>query len=499
MLNAYEELEKHFQRLARIEHAMTFLQWDQLVMMPPGGSEARARAIAELAAMHHERLTAPQLGELIGEADQQPLDTVRRRSLLEMVRVWRRAVCLSADLVKAKSLAGSKCENGWRTQRRENDWRGFLGNFREVVDLAREEARARRAAEPERFTTPYDALLDLYCTGDDSDFIRHVFTELKRQLPELLDRVPDRQPEGLADLAGTYPLEAQERLNRKLMTCLGFDFNAGRLDVSLHPFSTGDRGDHRITTRFRETGFVDALMATAHETGHAAYESGLPAETDGLPVGRARNLCLHESQSLLFEKHLFQSRSFIDFFAGQVRNALPSARKFSGGDIWSASAHVTPGLIRIEADEVTYPLHVILRFEIERDLINAALEPVDIPEIWDEKMQAYLGLSTRGNDTDGCLQDIHWTDGSFGYFPSYTIGALNAAQLFAAIRRQYPDWPERLGRGEVSFVRDWLEEKVWRKGASMDSQEIMREATGETTGPAAFLEHLHARYLDRAY
>lgn len=499
MRNVYEELEKHFHRLARIEHALTFLKWDQLVMMPPGGGEARARAIAELAAMHHERLTAPRMGELIGEAEHQPLDADRRRSLIEMARAWRRAICLSADLVKAKSLAGSKCENGWRTQRRENDWRGFLGNFRAVVDLSREEAQARQAAEPERFATPYDALLDLYCTGDASEFIRRVFTELKRQLPELLDRVLDRQPGHVPDLAGIYSLEGQERLNRTLMTHLGFDFNAGRLDVSLHPFSTGDRGDHRITTRFRETDFLDALTATAHEAGHAAYESGLPPETDGLPVGRARNLCLHESQSLLFEKHLFQSRPFIDFFAAEIHNVLPTTRKFSGGDIWSAKTHVTPGLIRIEADEVTYPLHVILRFEIERDLINAALEPSDVPEVWDEKMQAYLGLSTRGNDADGCLQDIHWTDGSFGYFPSYTIGALNAAQLFAAIKRQYADWQGRIGRGEVSFARDWLAKKIWRQGAAMDSQEIILEATGETTGPEAFLEHLRSRYLDRAY
>ena len=472
-------------------------------MMPPGGNDARAKAIAELATLHHERLTAPDMGDLLHDAETRESYPALQRSILEMKRVWQQAVCLPADLVKAKSLAGSKCEHGWRTQRRENDWPGFLENFREVVRLSREEAQARRAAAPDRFATPYDALLDSYEPGGSSAAIDALFDDLAAFHvvfgKSLLDEVLGRQAEPAVDLAGDYPIEAQEAVCRRLMTQLGFDFEAGRLDVSMHPFSTGGRGDHRITTRFRETDFVDALMATAHETGHAAYESGLPEAWEGLPAGQARSMSLHESQSLFFEKHLYLCRSFIDFFTGILHESLSGTKRFTAGQIWSESIRVRPRLIRIEADEVTYPLHVILRFEIESGLIDGSLEAEDIPDVWDRKMQAYLGLSTHGNDRDGCMQDIHWTDGAFGYFPSYTLGALNAAQLAGAIGRAHPDWQSRLGSGEVGFIRDWLEKNVWRKGSLVDTQEILRTATGEATNPEHFLAHLRARYFEQAY
>jgi carboxypeptidase Taq len=499
MPTPYQKLEGRFQRLAQIDHALTFLQWDQLVMMPPGGNEARARSMAELTALRHELLTDPQVGDLIGEAAEKETDPELKRSVVEMERVWRQAVCLPADLVRAKSLAGTRCEHGWRTQRQENDWPGFLENFREVVRLSREEAQARQAAAPDRMGSPYDALLDLYCTGEDGRSIRKVFTDLKQALPEVMEAVRERQPAQVSGLEGRYPVEDQAALNRRLMADLGFDFNAGRLDVSMHPFSTGGPGDHRITTRFRDSDFFDALMATAHETGHASYESGLPKRWEGLPVGQARSMSIHESQSLLFEKHLFLSRPFIDHFTGAVHEHLPASRRFGGEQIWLAGIRVQPGLIRIEADEVSYPLHVILRFEIESDLINGSLEAEDIPEIWDGKMQAYLGLQTKGNDRDGCLQDIHWTDGAFGYFPSYTMGALNAAQLSAAVREAHPDWQDRLARGDAFFLREWLKAHVWDKGCRLDSREILVSATGEETNPRYFLDHLRARYLEHRY
>jgi carboxypeptidase Taq len=500
MPEAYLLLEEQFRKLARLDHAVTFLQWDSLVMMPPGGSESRAGAIAELTTLHHELLVSPKTGDLLRAAAEQATTAKRRRSLQEMDRQYQRAVCLPSDLVKAKSLAGSRCEHGWRSQRRNNDWPGFLENFREVVKLTRLEAQARCDVTPGRFSTPYDALLELYCTGDGNGFIAEVFTTLKQLLPELVQQVVDKQQgEQVPDLTGHYPLDQQRLLNLELMKCLGFNFEQGRLDVSSHPFSTGCRGDQRITTRFRQTDFLEALLATAHETGHAAYESGLPIEWDELPAGNARNMCLHESQSLLFEKQLFLSRPFLTFFIGRIHSLLPATSAFDGARLWAAATRVKPSYIRVEADEVTYPLHVILRYEIESGLINNTIEVEDIPLIWDEKMQAYFGLSTAGNYRDGCLQDMHWTDGSFGYFPSYTIGALNGAQLFAAIRRAHPDWRQRLAGGEVRFVRNWLEQAVWSKGSTMDSQEIMTQATGETTNADYFLRHLRDRYLDGKY
>lgn len=495
-MSAYDALVEKFRQLAQLDHAMTFLQWDQLVMMPPAGNDSRGQAIAELASLRHELLTSEAVGGLIEAAKGQVTEPPIRQSLLEMEREWRQAVCLPASLVKAQSLAGSTCEHGWRSQRKENNWPGFVENFREVVKLSREEARLRQEAEPERLATPYDALLDLYCTGDSSEFIREVFAGLRSDLPKLLTEVLERQ-QAAPELQGDFPVPAQKALSEKLMACLGFDFNAGRLDVSMHPFSTGDRGDQRITTRYRENGFLEALTGTAHETGHASYEAGLPLEWDNLPVGQARNMCIHESQSLLFEKQLFLCRPFLKFFTPHIHALLPQASGFDAEQIWRAATRVTPSLIRVEADEVTYPLHVILRFEIESELINGTIEPDDIPEMWNERMQRYLGLDTTGNYRDGCLQDIHWTDGSFGYFPSYTLGALNAAQLFAAIRTRNPDWQARVERGEIGFIREWLAANIWSKASTKESQELMREATGETTNPRYFLDHVRSRYLGR--
>ncbi len=499
MTEAYLLLEEQFRKLARLDHALTFLQWDHMVMMPPGGNEPRAQAIAELTALRHELLISARTADLLHEATGRITSGDQLRSVQEMERQYQRAVCLPLELVKAQSLAGSKCEHGWRSQRQENDWPGFLTNFTEVVKLAREEAQARRDVTPGRFPTAYDAMLDLYCTGDSNSFISDVFVTLKNVLPDLVQEVVDKQKgEVVSDLRGHYPLDQQRLLNLELMRCLEFNFNEGRLDVSSHPFSTGCRGDQRITTRFRQTDFLDALLATAHETGHAAYESGLPIKWDGLPVGRARNMCIHESQSLLFEKQLFLSQPFLSFFNSKIKSFLP-ATSFDGARLWAAATRVQPSYIRVEADEVTYPLHVILRYEIESGLINNTIQVADIPLLWDEKMLEYFGLSTAGNYRDGCLQDMHWTDGSFGYFPSYTIGALNAAQLFAAIGREYPDWQEQLARGDVHFIRSFLEQAIWSKGSTMDSQDIIRLATGETTNPDYFLRHIRQRYLHETY
>lgn len=494
---AYLLLVEHFQKLSRLDHAVTFLQWDYMVMMPPGGSEPRAKSLAELMTLHHELLTSAKTGDLLQQAADQVNDPAQMRSLLEMNREYQRALCLSPDLVKAKSLAGSKCEHDWRSQRKENDWPGFLKNFQEVVRLAQEEAQARHDFASGRFLTPYDAMLDLYCTGDSNIFIGEVFTRLKKVLPGLVQQVVEKQKrDGASDLNGHYPIDRQLLLNQELMRCLGFNFDQGRLDVSSHPFSTGCRGDQRITTRFRQTDFLDALLATAHETGHAGYESGLPGEWDGLPAGHARNLCLHESQSLLFEKQIFLSRCFMTFFSTTLHDLLPTTAAFDASQLWAAATRVQPSYIRVEADEVTYPLHIILRYEIESRLINGDIKVDDIPTIWNDKMVEYLGLPTGSNYRDGCLQDMHWTDGSFGYFPSYTIGALNSAQLFAAIRRTHPDWQKRLAGGDVKFIRSWLQEKIWSKGSTMDSQDIIRAASGETTNPDYFLQHIEERYLD---
>ncbi|OED37536.1 hypothetical protein AB833_23140 [Chromatiales bacterium (ex Bugula neritina AB1)] len=505
-LTAYQQLVDRFQQIHRLDHATTFLSWDQMVMMPERGNEARSASMAEIAGIRHSLLTADELPDLFAEADselpQLPPEqrALQSRSLHEMQRSWGESNCLPAELVKAKIMVGSRCEHGWRSQRADNDWPGFLKNFREVVKLAREEASLRQAAAITEIATPYEALLDLHCAGDTQAMIDQAFARLRQTLPELLQQVVEKQStRPTQSMQGVYPVAQQKQLSEALMQSLGFDFSAGRLDVSLHPFSTGVQGDLRITTRYSEDEFAQALQATAHETGHSSYEGGLPSQWQGLPVGQSRNMCIHESQSLLFEKQLFLSRAFTEYFTPAVHRELSAASNFDAETLWRAYTVVEPGYIRVEADEVTYPLHVILRYEIESALINGEIEADVIPDMWHQRMQSYLGLSTEGDYTRGCLQDIHWTDGAFGYFPSYTLGALNAAQLFASIRQSNPDWQQRLQQGEITFIRDWLEEHIWSQGCLHGSQQLMINATGEGINADYFLQHLQARYLDEAY
>ena len=491
---AYQQLQNQFTRLANIGHAQTFLGWDQAVMMPSGGAEARAQAMAELSMISHNLKTDPNMEPWLKAAEELDLNAQDQANLREMTRAWQQANCLSAELVQAQSLATSRCEHAWRSQRPENDWEGFSKNLVEVVSLAREEAQARQAEA--NTPTPYDAMLDLYVTGDSSEFIAQVFTQLKSALPELIQQVMEKQKsESVPKVDGPFALEDQEALSKKLMSVLGFDFDRGRLDVSTHPFSTGVLGDHRITTRYRDSEFIEALMATAHETGHASYESGLPEAWHGQPAGLARNMSIHESQSLLFEKQLFLSPAFVEFLTPLVQECLPSTKGLSAEELSRLLTRVNPGFIRVEADEVTYPMHVILRYEIESQLINGDIEVQHIPDLWHEKMTGFLGLSTEGNFKDGCMQDIHWPLGAFGYFPSYTLGALNAAQLFHHLRQHNDQLDNQLAQGDVSQVRTWLADKIWRQGSFLASQELIQQATGETTNPEYFISHIKDRYL----
>lgn len=509
-VSEYQTLLDVFKRLNKLDHAVTILGWDQLVMMPNGGVSARSETLAELSVMRHELISSQSVADALSacendaENDSESLTVEERRSVAAMKTAYQDVSCLPADLVKRQVIAGSKCEHGWRTQRGKNDWTGFLANFREVVSLAREEASIRQSAMGA--VTPYDALLDLHCRGDSSELIDRVFGELKAELPAMIEQVIEQQNQQSSAGASPnkshsnakvahYPVAEQTQLSHALMSSLGFDFNAGRLDVSAHPFSTGVRGDQRITTRYEETTFLDALLATAHETGHASYEAGLPVEWAGLPIGESRNMCIHESQSLMFEKMVTLSDPFLKHLHQLIAKHLSAGKEISFSALLQSARKVSKSFNRVEADELTYPIHVALRYDIERDLINGAIEPEHIPDAWDAAMNAGLGLSTKNNFTDGCLQDIHWTDGTFGYFPSYTLGAVNSAQLFRSLCEANQDWKAQLVVGDVGFVREWLHQNIWQHGCQLTSQQLMERATGEGTNAQSLLAHLRGRYL----
>jgi carboxypeptidase Taq len=279
------------------------------------------------------------------------------------------------------------------------------------------------------------------------------------------------------------------------MRMLGFDFDGGRLDVSTHPFCGGVPEDVRLTTRFRENEFLVSLLGTIHETGHGRYEQNRPRELLTQPVSQARSMAIHESQSLSFEMQLGSHAGFAGLLAPMVREAFGDQPAFEAGNLHRLMTRVKPGCIRVDADEVTYPAHIILRYEIERPLIEGDIEPEDVPALWDQKMQELLGLDTRGNFKDGPMQDVHWPEALFGYVPCYSLGAMYAAQWFATMRRQMADLDDRIGRGDLGAVFDWLKTNIWEAASRYTTDELVRRASGEALNPAHFRAHLERRYL----
>ncbi|PLR35465.1 carboxypeptidase M32 [Chimaeribacter californicus] len=493
MTSAYSHLQRTFTRLSRFGHLSAIAGWDMQTMMPPQGSQARSEALAELSVLCHGILTAPEVGDWLTQAHQETLDEVARANLLEMQRAYDNAVLLPASLVEAKSLAGARCEHAWRSQRPANDWQGFAANLKEVVRLSREEAAIRAQAAG---TGRYDALLNLYEPGMTSARLDTLFGDLKQWLPDLLQRVVEKQrAEPCLTPQGPFAVETQRRLSLKVMALLGFNFDGGRVDVSAHPFCGGVPEDVRITTRYNPEEFLTALMGIVHETGHARYEQNLPRDWAGQPVALARSMAIHESQSLLFEMQLARSAPFLHCLRPLVIAAFGDQDALSEQNFLRLNQRVQAGLIRVDADEVSYPAHVILRYEIEKALIEGEIEVDDIPALWDEKMQHYLGQDTKGNYRNGCMQDIHWTDGAIGYFPTYTLGAMYAAQLFQAANRALPTLQQDIAAGNLSGLFEWLKQNIWQHGSRFSTDELITRATGEPLNPAHFRQHLESRYL----
>ena len=490
---AYDELAAHCTRLHHFDHLASITQWDQAANMPSHGNDARSAALAELAALTHRLRTEPTLQARIERAEQEPLGDMQRANLREIRREWMINNALPEPLVRELTEARMRCEHAWRTQRPANDWGGFLGNFREVLRLSRE--TAAHLSEKSGLAK-YDAMVNQFEPGTTCATLDRVFGEVRRWLPGLIDQAIERQASRpIIDPVGPFALAAQRALCERLMGRLGFDFDAGRLDVSTHPFCGGVPEDVRITTRFRDDEFQQSLMGTIHETGHARYEQGRPRDWLTQPVSQARSMGIHESQSLSFEMQLGRSRGFVGLLAPMIREAFGDQPAFETDNLARLFTRVRRGLIRVDADEVTYPAHVILRYEIERPLIEGEIEAEDIPALWDEKARELLGLDTRGNFKDGPMQDVHWPEGLFGYFPSYSLGAMYAAQWFATMRRTLPDFDAGIARGDFEPMFGWLRNNIWMQASRWSTDELTQRATGEVLNPAFFKAHLEARYL----
>ena len=495
-MNAYISLEHRFARLSALGDASGILGWDQQTTMPLGAAGRRSEQLATLAVLSHEILIAPETADLLDAAEQGAtgLKTWQQANLREMRRTHAHATALPADLVEARSKAASRCEIAWRQARADADFAAIAPLLSEVLTLEREAGVAKGAALG---LSPYDALLDGYDPGMRQARIDPLFADLRAEFPELLAQVLARQAaQGPAlPLDGPFPADVQRAIGLRLMDVVGFDATRGRLDISAHPFCGGATDDVRITTRYDEADFSTALMGVLHESGHALYEQGRPRDWLSQPVGSARGMTLHESQSLIMEMQACRSPAFVAYLAPILREAFGrSGPAWEAANLARAYTHVEPGFIRVDADEVTYPAHILLRYGLETALIASDMKVADIPAAWNDGMRQLLGLDVP-NDRLGCLQDIHWFCGSFGYFPTYTLGAMAAAQLFAAARDAEPGLMEGIGHGDFAPMLRWLRINIHASGSLFSTDELLSKATGSPLDAQAYRAHLRARYL----
>jgi len=494
----YENLESRFRQIQRLNDIRSISSWDEAVMMPEGASPYRNEALAELGLVIQNLVSSPDVGEWLEQAtgEQGALTSWQQANVREIRRIYIENTAVPAELNQRLTVARMNCEQQWRKLRAENNWPAFMPYLQEVLDLTKEmigELRGKTGL------SVYDTALSLFSPGLSTAKVEELFGELKLFLPQMIQDVVEKQShEQWLVPEGTFPMEAQKALCLELMQAVGFSLKIGRLDESHHPFCGGNPRDVRITTRYNEREFLSSLMGVLHETGHALYEQHLPEAWLTQPVGAACGMSIHESQSLLMEMQVCRSKEFLTFAAPLIRKHMAPFTKNPASleteNLAKLVSRVRPGLIRVDADEVTYPAHIILRFEIERDLLEGRLPLKELPQIWNEKMKSYLDLSTLGDDKDGCMQDVHWPSGAFGYFPAYTFGAVIAAQLFETMLKTHPTVRRDIEVGNFLSLQSWLNENIWSQGTSLHTLELVQQASGPLSAKP-FHNHLKNRYL----
>ena len=487
---AYDDLLDRVGRIANVSHASELLSWDQQVMMPDEGTPARSRQLSTLSAVEHDLLVADELGRLLDDLETADLAPEQRAVAREVRREQERAVRVPTDLVERISAASSEALTAWREAREADDFETFAPHLRELLDLKR-----RYAAHVDPDRDPYAVLFEEYEPCLPLAHAEDVLTTLREAVVPLVDDIRTADADLATDtFAGTFDADRQEALVRDALDDLGYPWERGRLDAAPHPFSTGTTYDARITTRYDETDPIGALLSTVHEFGHATYTLGLPDEAYGTPLGEARDLSIHESQSRLWENHVGRSRAFWEGFLPRVVEAFPAIGDPSVREAYEAVNAVDPSnLIRVEADELTYHLHIVLRFEIERDLVRGDLDVTEVPAVWNEKMESYLGVRPE-TDAEGCLQDIHWSHGNFGYFPTYSLGSVIAAQLFDAAETAVEGLDDAIRAGEFDPLHDWLTDRIHRHGKRFETNELVARATGDDVSADAFVDYAREKY-----
>ncbi|MFM7396645.1 MAG: carboxypeptidase M32 [Gammaproteobacteria bacterium] len=497
-LSPYKQLELEWKRLHALRGAVSLLRWDAAVMMPRGSAAGRGEQLAALETECHAVLTSPKVSRLIDRAaaGQGSLEEWEIANLREMRRQRDHAIAMPVSLLNKLIRASAAAESAWSEARQQNKFELFAPYLEEVVRLVRDKAALLGQA---RSLDPYDALVDEFSAGVSSELIENLFKTYSRRLPGLVREViAQQEATPVLPLTGTYKARQQRALINEVLRAIGFPFDRGRIDEASHAFTEGIPGDIRITYCLsRQDPFI-ALLGALHEAGHALYDLGLPQRWLDQPVGQARGMALEESQSLFLEMILGRSRAFVRYLRPLLEKHVgATGPEWSEENLYRLLTRVRRSAIRVDADELTYPLHVMLRFDLERRMLEGRLAVRDLREAWNEGMRQRLDL-VPANDAEGVLQDAHWAGGSFGYFPLYMVGAAVAAQLAEQMRRDLPESDEFVARGDFSPVCNWLREAVHAHGARLSLSELMESATGKPLSATAALRHLERKYLENA-
>lgn len=497
MNKEYQTLYALSKKIRLLDSISYLLEWDQETYMPPAGASVRAEQIELMASLNHKERTHPKFEKNLAKLID--LDTGKERAKglsikqKAAVREWRRDFLMAQSLpntfVKAFARLTAESMTIWAHMRKDNNFASFAPYLEKILTMSQEKAEYLGYK-----AHPYDALLDSFEPHTTSKEVSELFSKIKKNIQSLLKNIQRSSQVDDSFLHGTFSSNKQLAFGKILLEAMGYELDKGRLDLSTHPFSIAIHpSDSRITTRIHSSSLFHSLSAVLHEGGHSLYEMGLMPEYYGSPLCEAISLGIHESQSRLWETRIGQSKPFWKHFLPALAKTFPQLQDVSLNAFYKAINKVSPTYIRVESDEVSYSLHVILRFELEKRLIEGSLKVIDLPEAWRAEMQASLGI-TPPTDTEGCLQDIHWAMGAFGYFPTYALGNLYASQFFSALEKEYPDWEKRLAKGELLFIREWLRKNIHRHGRTYCAADLVKRVTGKPLSPFPYLTYLKNKY-----
>lgn len=489
----YAELTREFKQYSVLGSISGMLSWDMQVNMPPKGAEKRADQLALISGLAHERLTAARIGEMLEQLKgaNGRLNEAEAANVREMARDYDRATRVPQELVEELSRQESIAHEVWARAREKADYGMFAPELEKLVGLSKKLAEAYGYQG-----TPLNALIESFEPGATVESLTKLFNEVKAVTVPLTERVIGSKVKAKFEFEKSrFAAEKQKAFGESLIEKIGFDKQAGRLDTSIHPFCSGGLGDVRLTTRYNEHAPQQAIFGIIHETGHGLYEQGVAPGTYGTPLSEALSYGVHESQSRMWENYIGRSLPFWIHFYPHLKHHFENELKGMSAEDWVLAVnHVERSLVRVEADELTYDLHIILRFEIERDLFAGTISVSDLPTVWNKKIQDYLGITPPNDGKEGVLQDVHWSGGAFGYFPSYSVGNIIAGQLWKKMNADMPDMTNQIERGNFEEILAWLRENVHRHGRRYSREDLLKLATGKPLGTADYLSYLTEKF-----